>query len=100
MKERALPFEGQGPIFLDVFMRRVASPGSRFGRSVRLPPPRSEGILMEGFQFIDIIILAMVAGFIVLRLRSVLGRREGLDPRTAPKPETFDRGQDRPGDKV
>ena len=35
---------------------------------------------MEGFQFIDIIILAMVAGFIVLRLRSVLGRRTGHDP--------------------
>jgi predicted lipid-binding transport protein (Tim44 family) len=50
---------------------------------------------MEGFQFIDIIILAMVAGFIVLRLRSVLGRREGVDPRPAPKPEGFDRGQDR-----
>ncbi len=32
---------------------------------------------MESFQFIDIIILAMAAGFIVLRLRSVLGRRTG-----------------------
>lgn len=31
----------------------------------------------EGFQFIDIILLAMVAGFIALRLRSVLGRRTG-----------------------
>jgi predicted lipid-binding transport protein (Tim44 family) len=35
---------------------------------------------MEGFQFIDIIILAMAAGFIVLRLRSVLGRRTGHEP--------------------
>jgi predicted lipid-binding transport protein (Tim44 family) len=35
---------------------------------------------MEGFQFIDIILLAMVAGFIVLRLRSVLGRRTGHEP--------------------
>lgn len=35
---------------------------------------------MEGFQFIDIIFLAMVAGFIVLRLRSVLGRRTGHEP--------------------
>jgi predicted lipid-binding transport protein (Tim44 family) len=40
---------------------------------------------MEGFQFIDIIILAMVAGFIVLRLRSVLGRKTGIDPREAPR---------------
>ncbi|MDA0240350.1 MAG: Tim44/TimA family putative adaptor protein [Proteobacteria bacterium] len=29
----------------------------------------------EGFQFIDIILFAMVAAFIILRLRSVLGRR-------------------------
>lgn len=35
---------------------------------------------MEGFQFIDIILLAMVAGFIVLRLRNVLGRRTGHEP--------------------
>ncbi|WP_281299945.1 MULTISPECIES: Tim44/TimA family putative adaptor protein [unclassified Iodidimonas] len=34
----------------------------------------------EGFQFIDIILLAMVAGFIALRLRSVLGRRTGDEP--------------------
>lgn len=31
----------------------------------------------EGFQFLDIILFAMVAGFIFLRLRSVLGRRTG-----------------------
>jgi predicted lipid-binding transport protein (Tim44 family) len=35
---------------------------------------------MEGFQFIDIIILAMAAGFVILRLRSVLGRRTGHEP--------------------
>ena len=35
---------------------------------------------MDGFQFIDIILLAMVAGFIVLRLRNVLGRRTGHEP--------------------
>ena len=29
----------------------------------------------EGFQFLDIILFAMIAGFLVLRLRSVLGRR-------------------------
>jgi predicted lipid-binding transport protein (Tim44 family) len=36
-----------------------------------------------GFQFIDIIFLAMVAGFVALRLRSVLGRRTG-EERTPP----------------
>jgi predicted lipid-binding transport protein (Tim44 family) len=30
-----------------------------------------------GFQFIDIILFALVAGFLILRLRSVLGRRDG-----------------------
>ena len=31
----------------------------------------------EGFQFLDIILFALVAGFLILRLRSVLGRRDG-----------------------
>lgn len=31
----------------------------------------------EGFQFIDIILFAMIAAFLALRLRSVLGRRDG-----------------------
>lgn len=31
----------------------------------------------EGLQFFDIILLAMIAGFLVFRLRSVLGRRTG-----------------------
>ena len=35
----------------------------------------------EGFRFIDIILFAMVAAFIVLRLRSVLGRRTGHERR-------------------
>lgn len=47
----------------------------------------------DGFQFIDIILLAMVAAFIVLRLRSVLGRRTGNerqrpDPLAPPKDES------------
>ena len=33
--------------------------------------------MSEGFQFIDIIFFAVVAGFILLRLRGVLGRRTG-----------------------
>jgi predicted lipid-binding transport protein (Tim44 family) len=58
---------------------------------------------MEGFQFIDIIILAMVAGFIVLRLRSVLGRRTGHDPREARDgvgTDAFGRPKERETDNV
>jgi len=38
----------------------------------------------EGFHFLDIILIAMVAGFIILRLRSVLGRRTGHEPPPRP----------------
>ncbi len=48
----------------------------------------------DGFQFIDIIFFAMVAGFLILRLRSVLGRRTGNEQR---RPDFF--GQER-GDNV
>jgi predicted lipid-binding transport protein (Tim44 family) len=45
----------------------------------------------NGFQFFDIVLFAAVAGFLLLRLRSVLGRRTGNerrrpDPFSAPKP--------------
>lgn len=47
---------------------------------------------MENFQFIDLIILAMIAGFIVLRLFSVLGRRTGHEPqRDGAPPQGFPR---------
>lgn len=35
----------------------------------------------DGFNILEILLLAMVAGFIVLRLRSVLGKRTGAEPR-------------------
>ena len=35
----------------------------------------------QGFQFLDIILFAMIAAFLVLRLRSVLGRRTGHQSR-------------------
>jgi len=35
----------------------------------------------DGFQFLDIVLFAMIAGFLVLRLRSVLGRRTGNERR-------------------
>ena len=31
----------------------------------------------NGFEYIDIVLLAMIAGFIILRLRGILGRRTG-----------------------
>jgi predicted lipid-binding transport protein (Tim44 family) len=56
---------------------------------------------MEGFQFIDIIILAMIAGFIILRLKSTLGRRTGHDPRTdKTRPGSYGRDQDGSNDNV
>jgi len=33
----------------------------------------------QGFQYIDIILLAMIAGFIFLRLRGILGKKTGFD---------------------
>lgn len=38
----------------------------------------------SGFQFVDIIFFALVAAFIILRLRSVLGRRTGEERRHDP----------------
>lgn len=38
----------------------------------------------DGFQFLDIVVLAMIAGFIALRLGSVLGRRTGNERRPSP----------------
>src|SRR5260370_27742456 len=40
--------------------------------------------MSDGFQYFDIIIFAMIAAFLVLRLRSVLGRRTGTE-----KPREF-----------
>ena len=49
-----------------------------------------------GFQFFDIIFFALVAAFVILRLRSVLGRRTGNerprpDPFRAPPPQPVER---------
>ncbi|HEX9490044.1 MAG TPA: Tim44/TimA family putative adaptor protein [Stellaceae bacterium] len=45
----------------------------------------------DGFQYLDIVLFAVIAGFLILRLRSVLGRRTGnerpRDPFVPPKPE-------------
>ena len=37
------------------------------------------------FEYIDIILLAMIAGFIFLRLRGILGKRTGFEGKALPK---------------
>ena len=37
------------------------------------------------FEYIDIILLAMIAGFIFLRLRGILGKRSGFDGKATPQ---------------
>ena len=39
-------------------------------------------IMSNNFGFIDIILLAMIAGFIILRLRNILGKKTGHDGKT------------------
>ena len=48
----------------------------------------------NGMQFLDIILLAVIAAFLILRLRSVLGRRTGHD-----QPPKFDPFRDRRKDE-
>tara|TARA_B110000444_G_scaffold247694_1_gene270638 strand:+ start:431 stop:1051 length:621 start_codon:yes stop_codon:yes gene_type:complete len=40
-------------------------------------------IMSNTFGFIDIILLAMIAGFIILRLRNILGRKTGHEGKTS-----------------
>ena len=37
------------------------------------------------FEYIDIILLAMIAGFIFLRLRGILGKRTGFEGKLNPE---------------
>ena len=37
------------------------------------------------FEYIDIILLAMIAGFIFLRLRGILGKRTGFEGKASPQ---------------
>ena len=39
----------------------------------------------DSFEYRDIILLAMIAGFIFLRLRGILGKRTGFDGKSAPQ---------------
>lgn len=49
----------------------------------------------EGFQYGDLIFLGLVALFIGLRLRSMLGKQTGLDPREAWKKATREASQEK-----
>ena len=42
-------------------------------------------IMNYSFEYIDIILLAMIAGFIFLRLRGILGKRTGFEGKSAPQ---------------
>ena len=53
----------------------------------------------NGFQFIDIILFAMIAAFLILRLRSVLGRRDGHEGGYQDRLEADPR-EERPDDKI
>ena len=39
------------------------------------------------FEYIDIILLAMIAGFIFLRLRGILGKKTGFEGKIPPQLE-------------
>ena len=45
-------------------------------------------VMNYSFEYIDIILLAMIAGFIFLRLRGILGKRTGFEGKTAPQFES------------
>lgn len=53
----------------------------------------------NGFQFIDIILFAMIAAFLILRLRGVLGRRDGHEGGYQDSLKADPR-EERPDDKV
>ena len=72
------------------------NPASPFG-TIGSDPPISMG---DGFQFLDIILFALIAAFLVLRLRSVLGRRDGHQGPPAHDPFRSPPAQDSADDKV
>ena len=40
--------------------------------------------MSQSFEYVDIILLAMIAGFIFLRLRGILGKRTGFEGKVSP----------------
>src|SRR3546814_20918829 len=57
-------------------------------RPARLQVSRRRNKAMSGGWLVEIVVLAMIAGFVALRLVSVLGRRTGHEKRL---PQTLDR---------
>ncbi|HZB91379.1 MAG TPA: Tim44/TimA family putative adaptor protein, partial [Stellaceae bacterium] len=51
----------------------------------------------DGYQFLDIVVFAVIAGLLILRLRSVLGRRTGTEQRRDPFPPP---ASETPGEKI
>lgn len=51
--------------------------------------------MSDGFHFLDILFFALIALFIILRLRAVLGRRTGNERK---QPDPFARSSEAPGD--
>ena len=51
-------------------------------------------IMSNNFGYIDIILLGMIAGFIILRLRNILGRKTGHEPKIYPSfaPGYYEKG--------
>lgn len=70
---------------------------------VFVEPPKEFGVRKavvmggDGLAFFDIIFFALVAGFLILRLRSVLGRRTGSESRERWTPRLPPRGPAAPG---
>jgi predicted lipid-binding transport protein (Tim44 family) len=54
----------------------------------------------DGIQFLDIILFGAIAAFLILRLRSVLGRRSGQDQSPKHDPLRDRRKEDSPEDKI
>jgi len=54
----------------------------------------------NGFQFLDIIIFAAIAAFLVLRLRGVLGKRTGQEQRSKYDPFRKDKAEESAKEKV
>ena len=61
---------------------------------------RRQEYMGSGFQYLDIIILAAIAGFLVLRLRNVLGRRTGHQAPPGTDPFKRDEAEEAGDDKV
>jgi predicted lipid-binding transport protein (Tim44 family) len=51
--------------------------------------------MTDGFQYGDIIFLGLIAAFVALRLRSMLGRQSGIDPKDVWKQATRDPASDK-----